>query len=359
MTQGTSFLTKRIDLYTNLLSFSGNRVIIVSTLRKMSTLGFEKVASPTVFPFPASKFNARNDAEMLKTAFRGIGCDKKTVIGILCNRDNAQRVQIGKTYLNLYGEDLKKRLKSETSGNLTKLLVSLVTPLNEYLAEQLHDAMEGMGTDEKVLIEILTTLDNASMYEVKRCYQKLYGKTLEEDIKGDTSGHFKRLCISLAVGNRNENTVVVDKKLAMEDAKKLYDAGEGKWGTDESTFNSILVSQSHAQLRQVFQDYSTITGHAMEEAIKNEFSGDIKNGLLAIVKIVQDKSAYFSERLHKSMKGLGTDDKSLIRILVYRSEIDLGDIKLTFKQMYGDTLENWIIGDTSGDYKAALLAIVK
>lgn len=61
-----------------------------------------------------------------------------------------------------------------------------------------------------------------------------------------------------------------------------------------------------------------------------------------IAKVVKSKVDFFAEKLYESMKGMGTNDKTLIRIIVSRSEIDLGDIKEAFEAKYGKSLESWV-----------------
>ncbi|XP_012267117.1 annexin B9-like isoform X2 [Athalia rosae] len=312
--------------------------------------------SPTVVPW--RDFDPRADAEALRKAMKGWGTDEKTIIHILTNRSNLQRQEIASQFKTLYGKDLIKDLKSELSGNLETLVVALMIPLPQYYAKELHDAMSGIGTDECVLIEVLCTMSNHEIRVIQQAYQAMYGTSLESDLKGDTSGSFKRLMVSLCCGNRDES-FDVDPAAAQEDARALLRAGELRFGTDESVFNQILVQRNVAQLRQIFAEYETMTGHDIEKAVENEFSGDIKKGLLAIIKSIKNRAGFFAEQLYKSMKGIGTQDNRLIRLVVTRCEVDMEEIKQAFAQQYGKSLEDFIADDCSGDYKKCLLALVE
>jgi annexin A7/11 len=219
-----------------------------------------------------------------------------------------------------FGKDLIEDVKSECSGNFENLLVALLTPTITYYVTELHDAFAGIGTDEDVLIEILCTMSNYEINVIKNAYQSVYGKSLEDDIMADTSGNFKRLLVSLCTASRDESGAT-DPEKARTDATELLRAGELRVGTDESTFNMILCQRNYQQLRLVFQEYETMCGHGFEKAIEKEFSGDVKDGLLAIVQCVKHKAEFFARRLHKSMAGIGTTDKQLIRLIVTRCEV--------------------------------------
>ncbi|MCJ8738893.1 hypothetical protein PDJAM_G00040860 [Pangasius djambal] len=296
------------------------------------------------------------DVEVLRKAMKGFGTDENAIIELLGSRSSKQRVPLVKAYKTTYGKDLIHDIKSEISGNFENLVVAMLKSPTAYDASELREAISGAGTDEPCLIEILSSRTNAEIQEINRIYKAEYGKSLEDAIIHDTSGHFRRLLVSLSQGNRDERETV-DVSMAKQDAQALYTAGEKKLGTDESQFNAILCARSKPHLRQVFHEYQQMCGKDIEKSICSEMHGDLENGMLAVVKCIKNTPGFFAERLHKAMKGAGTKDRTLIRIMVSRSEIDMLDIRQEYLRNYGKSLYNDISSDTSGDYKKLLLKL--
>ncbi|XP_069098662.1 annexin A5 [Pleurodeles waltl] len=302
----------------------------------------------------STNFNDKEDAEHLRKAMKGLGTDEDAIVKLLISRSNKQRQLIALTFKTLFGRDLIDDLKSELSGKFEALLLALMVPAHLYDASELRNAIKGLGTCEHVLIEIMASRTPAQVQHIKETYKKEYDSDLEQDIVGDTSGNFERLLVSLVQANRDPEGRV-DAGQVEKDAKALFDAGEKKWGTDEETFISILATRSVSHLRKVFDHYMTISGYQIEESIQSETGGNFEKLLLAVVKSVRSIQGYLAEVLYNAMKGAGTDDQTLIRVMVSRSEIDLFDIRQEFRKNFGKSLHAMIQSDTSGDYRNALL----
>uniref|UniRef100_A0AAY4A7A6 Annexin n=1 Tax=Denticeps clupeoides TaxID=299321 RepID=A0AAY4A7A6_9TELE len=300
----------------------------------------------TIKDFPGT--DPLKDVEVLRKAMKGFGTDENAIIELLGSRSNKQRVPMVKAYKTTYGKDLVHDLKSELTGHFEELVLAMMMSPTHYDAAELRHAIKGAGTDEACLIEILASRNNAEIREINQIYKADHGKSLEDAIAGDTSGHFRRLLIALSqVGLLHKFTFI----------HKLYAAGENKVGTDESQFNAILCARSKPHLRAVFNEYQHMCGKDIEKSICSEMSGNLESGMVAVVKCIKNTPVYFAERLHKAMHGAGTKDKTLIRIMVSRSEVDMLDIRQEFLRMYGKSLYTAISGDTSGDYKKLLLKL--
>lgn len=308
---------------------------------------------------PVENFSEEADAEALRKAMKGFGCDATAVSKILCRRSNAQRQLIRGRYKSMFGRDLMKDLVSELHGHHEDVCVALCLTPSEFDAVEMRRAVKGAGTSESILIEILASRTNAEIAALKADYKRLYNRRIIKDVESDTSFNFKKLMRSLLAGNRDESGLV-DPAKAASDAKALYDAGEGRAGTDETRFNAVLASQGFPQLQLVFREYDALSKKkSLEGAIKSEFSGSIRDGLLAIVKCVRHTPSFFAERLYLSMKGLGTKDRQLLRILVSRAEVDMVQIKDAYQRLFKKSLESWIRDDTSGKYREALILLVQ
>ena len=294
------------------------------------------------------------DAEALRNAMKGAGTNEDTIIKIIANRNNTQRQQLKAYYSQKFNRDLVFDLKSDLSGKFKDVIVGLFDDPYVYDAKALHEAMKGLGTDEDTCIEILCTRPNWYIKNIITAYANLYGSDLIKDVKSDFSGNLEKILVSLLNCNRSEN----DKpdQLAMEQyAKQLIKGGIKRLGTDEKLFIDILTKCSTKEIQVLAQIYETLAGESLLKSIDKEFSGDIKKTLKTIIFANTTPSEYFATRVYEAVKGSGTKDKLLMRILITRDEVDMPQIKEWFKRMYNKDMVQAVKDDTSGDYRKILV----
>jgi len=86
--------------------------------------------------------------------------------------------------------------------------------------------------------------------------------------------------ISLLQGMRDESGSVNQVKAAAA-AKALFEAGEKKWGTDESEFNRIFMTAGNAQIRAICDEYRKISDYDIVRVIEKEMSGNLERAYAA------------------------------------------------------------------------------
>jgi hypothetical protein len=247
------------------------------------------------------------DASRLKSAFRGLGTDNKTVIEIIANRSKEQLAAVAAAYATKYSHSLEHDLRSETSFNFAKLLLGLCNHRTNLRRELLRFATKGAGTAERYLIDVLAPASNHEIGDIHRVDPKAIDMVLDDV----SFGNFAKMIRNLVKGQREENMIVNDNE-AIHIAEVLYKAGEGRLGTDDSTFVDVFTKRSSAFLQRVnFFYQQKHKRHTLQVAIKKETSGHYKSLLMALSK---PRYEFYADRLYKAMHGIGTDDAALIYI---------------------------------------------
>jgi annexin A7/11 len=279
---------------------------------------------------------------------KGIGTDEKLLVKIICNRSRQQLQLVEKAFEAKFHKNLKKEIKSETSGWFRKLLIYRFKTPYELKKRTLFKAVKGAGTNERLLIDCLAFTPNAEMASLAR------EKDLAHKVINDLSGHFKDAIKDLFGADRSENPTVNPAEIAA-DVDFLYKAGEKKIGTDEKAFIKILTNKAPWYNQALNQAYRAKHNHILGVAIDREFSGALKDLLNALLQAPYD---YWAERLYKDLEGAGTNEKELTFIFGYLEKNELKLVEQLFNARYPKGLKGMLKGDLSGHFEKAVLELL-
>lgn len=259
------------------------------------------------------------------------------------------------------GRDLIKDVRSETNGYFEQGLVQLIRGPKMNDAYLLYDAMDGPGTKEKMLNDILLGRSNADLNAIKQAFRATFGKALEDVVKGDLSMKTERHFMMVLAANRAEDGAPVVPQQVDDDVNRLYQATEGRMGTDEMVVCSILTQRNDNQIRAISHAYTQRYGKDLAKVIKGEFSGHMEDALLFQLQHAEDKYMHAASLLEDAMAGMGTKDVLLVsRVVRFHWDPNfLANVKGAYEKKYGKSLAKRIAGETSGDYERLMLACIK
>jgi len=301
-----------------------------------------------------SDFNAAEDAQKLKQAMAGLGTRDTVLIDIIGHRSRPQRQTIVDEYSRSVGGDLIADLQKETSGHYREVLLNLMKPRDEMLADLIYEATNGKGTCDGVLIDIMTQFPY-ELPAIAAAFEKKYRKTLETVLRSETTGSYEEALVALLNTPRPPPNKV-DAVRAAKHAEAFFTAGEGRAGTNEHLFITIITSNSYEQLNLIEENYRSAHQKSLEDAIKAEASGHFRDVLLACIT-PSDK--YFASRVKQAVDGVGTDDLSLITAFVANERPQLQKIAKAYETMFGKPMSKRVAEDTTGDYERILLALLE
>ena len=283
--------------------------------------------------------------------------DENTIIEITLSHTSEERYQIREAYTSKFGHDLIEDLKKYTKSDLSETLQSIYKEPIEYDADLLYKAMKGIGTNDDILIEVITFRSFEKLTKVKQKFQEKYSKDLISQVKSETSGEYRNGLVTLLEKERSTNNSP-DLENCKRIAEELYKAGEGKIGTNDKVFVEYWTTLSGEELSLVGKEYHKDHAKTLINVVENEFSGKLKKLLINILYATLSPSEYFARQINKAIKGVGTDDTTLIRSIVSRMDIDMNLIKKYYKKLFKKDMASDIKGDTSGNYQKVLLHLI-
>ena len=296
-------------------------------------------------------------AERLHTALFGKNRDE-TCLDIVINNDLEHRLLIAKKYGELFGNPLYEDMKSKLSGNFKELCgYCFLTPM-EFNAKMLKRGFKGLSIDDQAIFEILACHTLEEYQQIQDAYKVETGKELTKDLEKNFSGALRKDVLNLISTERRTNPDP-DKAQCEKLADLLVNNPEKAWIEDENIFRDVFLLCSPEELVLVGRFYFQKTGNNLIDVVEKKFSGKNKNLLREVLFGAIIPHELYAEKLRNSIKGLGTNNSLLDRVLAARRGVDMPQIKEIYEWKYKVTLKDDIIGDTSGMYRKLCLYVAE
>jgi hypothetical protein len=151
----------------------------------------------------------------------------------------------------------------------------LALPLDQAEAMMIHEACKGIGAKEHLIYPIVCGRDNDEIKKLKATYFNMYSEDMGVKLAGKLKGDFERMVFWCLQGLEKEyDPDYFTAELAEVDADAFFEAGQGTFGTDESSLFKIIAESPAEHLEKVDQIYTAKHKKTLIGALNSEIGGD-------------------------------------------------------------------------------------
>jgi len=300
----------------------------------------------------AKEYIAWLDVDLLKKATKGLGTDERLVVETLCPRTKGQLKRIDAMYRERYGKTLSEYISSAMGGNLKKFLTYCQMDDSEFDAVVLKKAFDGIGCDKKIIVEVVCTRPYDRLQRSRALYEARYDSGFMDRLRSELGGSLEHLILRLVEGARGR---AEEGHNLTKSVEELADMLHANWSSANVCID-ILVSHNLQEVKQIAAAYEKRHNKSLEKAIQDNFSSHLET---AMVALLHDPIDFYARRLKEAMKGMGTDEGVINRILGGNDKRTVHEIAERFFQKYNTPLHKELSSELSGDYGRAVVAWVR
>ncbi|KAF9894840.1 hypothetical protein FE257_004461 [Aspergillus nanangensis] len=223
-------------------------------------------------------------------------------------------------------------------------------------AEALRKAMKGFGTDEDMLIDVLCYPDPLQMALIRTTYEEMFGRSLEKDIKSDTSGLFEVALVGLAGGPLEHDINWLNGSLS-----GLLVSGDGQAVAD------VLVGRSDADLQAISAAFERRFGRSLVERVRGKINGAMGEFLAGVLEcrrpgvdaVIKEQSVVDDAKRVYLMMMADTDvqDSEACDLFLHSSDQRLVAVDKVLQDHHGSNLLQFLQENTTGSVQSSLVQI--
>ncbi|XP_075223634.1 annexin B9-like isoform X2 [Lycorma delicatula] len=257
-----------------------------------------------------------------------------TFIKIMTLLSVDQRLNVNKEFLNRHHKNIIDTLKTDDAKKSVKDSINklMMTPAEIY-AEELNYALQKENIE--LTCEILFTVSKYGLSIILDAYKEKYKVTADSDINQyiKKNGDAKNLFLLYVKQTSNRKTTT-DENAAATEADNIYNNKGTSW---EAHFDQTLARESLEQMRIIFKKFEEKYKLTLECFIDKHGLATMKTTYKNIVTMIKNPELYLANKLNKALPSSIslklTTDRDLIRILVARTQIDVGSIQHAFSEI--------------------------